>query len=96
MGYSDGAIHTKYGAVHVHNEDRVGPAAEFSAAGLVGITNRNGAAAVEGMMDRTGSMHSNPVAKIGRAHQTRSVLPVPFLPPCQLHPAAPPQYGQLL
>ena len=49
MGYSDGAIHTKYGAVHVHNEERVVPAAEFSAAGLVCITNRNGAAAVEGM-----------------------------------------------
>ena len=54
-GDDSGAIHTNYRAVytkdiavHVHNEDGLGTSADFTAAGLVRLENRNGAAAIEG------------------------------------------------
>ena len=54
-GDDSGAIHTNYravytkgGAVHVHNKDGLVTYADFAAAGIVRLANRNGAAAIEG------------------------------------------------
>ena len=44
----DRAVHTEDGSIHVHNEDGVGHAAIFSAAGLVCFANIHGPAVVEG------------------------------------------------